>query len=119
MKILEKWFSDNELTEILQNLFKEESIDSVDYLIYTIEDIFEVDKFSARLKNNNLIKEGISEELDYKRSQISALDELLEEANKSIENKLSFRPKKVFRHFASFKTMLIPYFGYHVEIKLK
>ena len=119
MKLLEKYFLDSELSESIENLLKEESIDSTDYLIYTIEDIFDTAQLSVKVKGSNIIKEGVSKELDYKRQQITALDELLDEANKSIENKLSFRPKKVFKHFLSFKTILIPQFGYHVEIKLK
>ena len=99
---------DSEFQSEFHNLFKEETSEALDYLIFTIEDIFEVD---ALLKKNlsesgkgkfNVIKEGVSKELDYKRHQLRALDDLLEDVNQSIEEKLSFEPKIVFKHFGTF-----------------
>ena len=75
---------------------------------------------SENTKNNlRYIKSGISKNLDYKRAQLDTLDNLLEEVNQSIEEKLEFKPERVFKHFSTYKTMLIPQFGYHIEVKLK
>jgi len=98
----------------------EETKQALDYLVFTIEDIFDIDallkKSTAKGVNSfEYIKKGVSEELDYKRHQLSALDDLLEEVNQSIDEKLTFKPKKVFKHFSTYRTMLIPQFGYHVS----
>lgn len=126
ISLVDKYFKDNHDFQIcIQNITNEEIRDSLESLIFTIEDIFDTEllmkKQMAENTKNNLhyIKQGVSQELDDKREQLAVLDNLLEEVNQSISDKLQFKPERMFKHFSTYRTTLIPQFGYYVEVKLK